>query len=80
MKKFEKVLALTPVEMAMGEERAKEIAKKWTNKGLDLLMDMWHKYYTTTHHLCINSLLLNFAEKQLLLEKLEPALSGIEDK
>ena len=80
MKKFEKVLALTPVEMAMGEERAKEIAKKWTNKGLDLLMDMWHKYYTTTHHLCINSLLLNFAEKQLKLEKLEPALSGIEDK
>ena len=80
MKKFEKVLALTPVEMAMGEERAKEIAKKWTNKGLDLLMDMWHKYYTTTHHLCINSLLLNFSEKQLKLEKLEPALSGIEDK
>ena len=80
MKKFEKVLALTPVEMAMGEERAKEIAMKWSHKGLDLLMDMWHKYYTITHHLCINSLLLNFAEKQLILDKLEPALSGIEDK
>lgn len=75
--KFEKVLELTPITMTMGEERAKEIAKKWTNKGLDFLMDMWHKYYTDIHHFCINSLLLRYSEKQLNLEYLESALKGI---
>ena len=77
--KFEKVLELTPITMCIGEERAKEIAKKWTNKGLDFLKDMWHKYYTTTHHLCINSLLIRYSEKELNLDKLETALKGIEE-
>ena len=77
--KFEKVLELTPISMCMGEERAKEIAKKWTNKGLDFLKDMWNKYYSDIHHLAINSLLLNYNEKQLHLEYLEEALKGIND-
>ena len=76
--KFEKVLELTPITMAMGEERAKEIARKWTNKGLDLLMDMWHKYYTNIHHYLINSLLISYSEKQLNLSMLDVALKNIE--
>lgn len=77
--KFEKVLELTPIEMAMGEERAKEIAKKWTNKGLDFLLDMWHKYYNCVTHCCINSLLLNFSEKEVILDKIETALEGVQE-
>ena len=77
--KFEKVLELTPITMAMGEERAKEIAKKWTNKGLDFLMEMWHKYYTNTHHICINSLLIRFTEKELNLDKLDACLKEIKE-
>lgn len=76
--KFEKVLELTPNTMPMTEERAKEIAKRWSHKGLDFLKDMWHKYYTNTHHLCIYSLLIRYGEKQLKLEYLEPALAQIE--
>ena len=72
--KFEKVLELTPIEMSMGDERAKEIAKKWTHKGLDFLTDEYHKYGNLTALLCINSLLLNFSEKQLNLDKLDYAL------
>ena len=75
--KFEKVLELTPITYPMGEERAKEIAKKWSNKGLDLLLNMWHKYYTDAHHYAINSLLLRWSEKQLNLDKLETALKEI---
>lgn len=77
--KFEKVLELTPITFPIGEERAKEIAKRWTNKGLDFLKEMWHKYYTTTHHLCINSLLIRYAEKSLNLDYLEPVLQGIRE-
>lgn len=75
--KFEKVLELTPIEMCMGEERAKEIAKKWSHNGLDFLQDMWHKYYTLTAHLCINSLMVNFGEKSLDLTKMEKALQSV---
>ena len=76
--KIEKVMELTPITMGINHERDSKIAKRWTHKGLDLLLEMWHKYYNTTAHLCINSLLLRYSEKQLKLEYLENALKEIQ--
>lgn len=77
--KLEKVMELTPITMGINYERDSKIAKRWSHKGLDLLLEMWHKYYNTKTHLCINSLLTRFSEKQLHLEKLENAIKDIQD-
>ena len=76
--KIEKVRELTPITMGINDERDSRIAKRWSHKGLDLLLEMWHKYYNTTAHLCINSL-FKFSEKQLNLNKLEECLKGLKD-
>lgn len=78
--KYEKVLELTTISMAISNERAKEIAKNWSNKGLDFLKVMWHKYYTKLHHCCISSLILRFKEKELYLDKVEECLKDMEVK
>ena len=75
--KIEKVMELTPITMGINKERDSKIAKKWTHKGLDLLLEMWHKYYNTTAHLCINSLMTRWGEKQLNLDKIDECLKGI---
>lgn len=77
--KKEKVLDLTPITMKLSDEAAKIIAKNWSTTALDYMIEMWHKYYTTTHHLCINSLLINFTEKEVDLSKLDNALAGIKE-
>lgn len=77
--KIEKVMELTPITMTISDERISEIAKKWTHKGLDLLIEMWHKYYNDKCHYAINGLLLRWGEKQLNLNKLEDCLKGIAD-
>lgn len=71
--KIEKVRELTPITMGINDERDFRIAKRWSHKGLDFLLEMWHKYYNTTAHLLINSL-FKFSEKQLKLDKLEECL------
>lgn len=43
--KLEKVMELTPITMGINEERDSKIAKRWSHKGLDFLLEMWHKYY-----------------------------------
>lgn len=74
--KIEKVMELTPITMGIDHERDSKIAKRWTHKGLDHLLNMWHKYYNNTCHLLINSL-FKFSEKQLILENLEPCLKDV---
>ena len=74
--KLEKVMELTPITMGINKERDSKIAKRWTHKGLDLLLNLWHKYYDDKSHLLINSL-FKFSEKQLNLDKLEPCLQDI---
>ena len=76
--KIEKVMELTPITLGINHERDSKIAKRWTHKGLDLLIEMWHKYYNTKTHLCINSLMSRFSEKELYLDKLEEVLKGIQ--
>lgn len=76
--KLEKVMELTPITMGINEERDQKIAKRWTHKGLDLLLNMWHKYYNDLSHYCINSL-LKFRESQLNLDKLDECLKGINE-
>lgn len=76
--KIEKVMELTPITMGINYERDSKIAKRWTHKGLDLLIEMWHKYYNTKTHLCINSLMTRFSERELYLDKLEEVLKGIQ--
>jgi len=71
--KLEKVMELTPITMGINKERDSKIAQRWTHKGLDFLLEMWHKYYNTTAHLLIYSL-FKFSERQLDLSKLEIAL------
>lgn len=77
MKKYEKVLALKPLTMEMTTQRAKEIAAKWSHKGLDLLIKMWRKYDSEIQHYALNGLLIRYRESQLHLEHLENALKGI---
>ena len=76
--KIEKVMELTPITMGINYERDSRIAKRWSHKGLDYLLEMWHKYYNTTAHYCINAL-FKYSEKQLNLDKLEECLKGICD-
>lgn len=77
--KLEKVMELTPITMGINYERDSNIAKRWTHKGLDLLLEMWHKYYNDTCHYAINGLLIRWSERQLNLDKLEDCLKGIID-
>lgn len=77
--KIEKVMELTPITMGINHERDSRIAKRWSHKGLDYLLEMWHKYYNTKSHLCINSLMMRFSEKQLNLDKLDVVLKEIQD-
>ena len=76
--KIEKVMELTPITMGINYERDSKIAKRWSHKGLDLLIKMWHTYYNTTSHLALNSLMTRFSERQLNLEKLEECMKGIQ--
>ena len=78
--KLEKVMELTPIEFGINKERDSQIARKWTHKGLDFLLEMYHKYYNTTSHLCIHSLLLRFSERQLNLNVLDEALKHVTER
>ena len=70
-------MELTPITMGIDHERDSKIAKRWSHKGLDLLITLWHKYYNNTAHLLINSL-FRYSENQLNLEYLEPCLKDLE--
>lgn len=75
--KNEKILQLTPITTPISDEKVKWIAKRWSHNGLDLLLNIWHKYYNDMAHYCINSLMNRYSEKQLHLEHLEKCIKEI---
>ena len=80
MKKTEKIERLLTLNYyGISEEKLSEIANKWSHKGLDTLLNMWHKHYTTKAHECISYTLIRFSEKQVNLYYIDLALEGIEE-
>jgi len=80
MKKTEKIeRLLTLCYFGVSEEKLKEISKKWSQNGLDTLLNMWHTHYNSKAHECISYILFRFSEKQLNLNTLENCLNLLEE-
>lgn len=80
MKKTEKIERLLTLSYyGVSKEKLKEISRKWSQNGLDTLLNMWHKFYNSKAHECISYVLFRFSEKQLNLNVIENCLSQLEE-
>ena len=68
---------LIPIEMKVSETRINNSVKQWTNNGLSILFNLWHKYYNDNAHIVIGNTILTMKEKYVNFEGLEKCIKDV---
>ena len=59
------------------KELVEKTCKRWSHKGLDFLLNLWHTYYNSDSHACITQTMFLYGEKQINLLNIEKALKSL---